>query len=281
MFLGAVALLGLAAFGLWKLFGSRGPEDLGPFLQPLLCEAVSEAVSALPREKMPPAVFIPPVRGDIRDQVRQALREELERRGLATPIDRAALGERLGGESFVGKLVKELLGGDPKLPLDLKRAGEFLKRTGLPGLLLCEAGIEDTERRGSVSVRLTVLVPPQGVACRAEAVAAVPKSFTSWRYVRSLIVGTSLGWRLVGWAVFVLLLPLVTAPLLFRALKRESNLVNALSLFTLTAVSAASLWLLLGFSGSTPAALCVGVLGFAGAGVYHYLVLEFFEDLRR
>ena len=281
-FMVSLAVLGLAGFGIWKLVphGESVP-DLGPFMQPLLEATVAEAVEAIPRAKTPNALFVLPVRGDVRDLVRKEIVSAVSERGIARIIDQASLGEKLGGEGILGGILKEVLGADPKIPVDIKKAEEFLKRCSLPGLLWAEARIVETDEEGRVELRVRILNATGEEVFDRKVVKTYGKGFFSWPYLRSRILGVSLAWRLLGWLVFVLLLPIVGSPIITKRLKRESNVTNAITLFFLTALSAVALWFLLGFSTGFWSACAVGVLGIGVAGVYHYLVADFLEDLRR
>ena len=125
----ALVVLGLAAFGVWNLIprGKRVP-DLGPFMQPLMERTVAAAVDTFPREAMPDAVFVLPLRGDVRELAHAALTAELSERGLARIIGQASLGEQLGGPGTLGTILKNLLGADPTVPIDREKAREFLER---------------------------------------------------------------------------------------------------------------------------------------------------------
>jgi hypothetical protein len=86
--------------------------------------------------------------------------------------------------------------------------------------------------------------------------------------------------RLLSWIALVALLPLVIAPLAFRGLERESNLVNVSMLVGLTAVAALAALAMLGFRVDT-AWSAAGMIGaVAVACVYNWAVLARMEDVR-
>ena len=99
--------------------------------------------------------------------VRERLREAIVLRGCTRIVDQASVGERLKGTSdgVLGRVVAELLGEDPTLPLDEVKAAAFLKEYALPGLLRAEAAVVETEREGRVSLTLQVLDQTGATVC--------------------------------------------------------------------------------------------------------------------
>jgi hypothetical protein len=275
----AVVVLALAAFGVYMLFPQgESVADLGPFMQPIVEWTAAEAVEAVPRANVPDQLLVLPFPGDIRDRVQAAVVEAVEERGLARVVDPETFKEKAASESDWGSLVKDVLGLGPELP---EKAREFLKRHALPGVLLGEAGVKETESDGSVSLRLRIYDTAGATIYDGTVKRVYKKSLFSWAYLRSRILGVSLAWRLLGWLLFLIVLPLVLSPLLMRRLKRESNVANGITLAGLTLVTAFALWLALALSSSLWAALWIGVLGVGVGGVYHYLILDFFEELRQ
>jgi hypothetical protein len=87
-------------------------------------------------------------------------------------------------------------------------------------------------------------------------------------------------WRLAGWLLFVLLLPVATAPFWLRLLDNESNADNAFALAFLTLVDAALAWGLLGFPLTrwpmlVPVAFALGI-----AAAWNFFALNLLETRR-
>lgn len=279
MFILALVVIALAAFGVWQLLpkGESVP-DLGPFMQPILEWTADEAVDAVPRQGVPDQLLVLPFPGDVRERGQAAVVAAIEDRGLSRVVDREAFKEKAAAEKDWATLFKDILGLEPKLP---DKAQEFLQRHALPGVLMGEATIAETDAEGGVTLRLRIYDTLGKLMHGGEAKRVYAKSLSSWPYLRSRILTISLAWRLLGWLLFLLLLPLVLSPILTRRLKRESNATNGVTLVTLTLVSAIVLWGGLAFSTGFWSAFCVAVLGLGVGGVYHFLIVDFLEDLRK
>lgn len=279
MFMLALVVLALAAFGVWQLLpkGESVP-DLGPFMQPILEWTVDEAVDGVPRTGVPDQLLVLPFPGDVRDRAQAAVVAAIGDRGLSRVVDQAAFKEKAAAEQDWSSLFKDILGLEPKLP---DKAQEFLQRHALPGVLMGDATITETETEGGVSLSLRIYDTLGKLVHGGEAKQVYTKSLFSWPYLRSRILDIALAWRLLGWVLLMLLVPLVLSPLLTRRLKRESNAINGVTLVGLTLATAFALWVALAFSTSLWSALCVAVLGLGVGGVYHFLIVDFLEDLRK
>ncbi len=282
VFIVALVVLALAAYGVWQLVPHGEVQaDLGTFMQPLLEETVEAAVTGFQRRAMPSALYVFDFQGEGGAIAKALVIEVIRRRGLAKIIEEVTLGEKLGGSGFLGTLAKELFGKDPTAAPVIGQAVTFVKKHELPGFLTARVAVKETEQDGSVDLRLLVFNAAQGRFHESQAQRTYAKGLFSWPYMQSQILEISVAWRLLGWLLFLIVLPIALSPLLIRRLRRESNVTNAVSIVALTVVAALTLWFALALKGGLVTALAVGVLGVGASGVYHYLILDFLEDLRR
>lgn len=91
---------------------------------------------------------------------------------------------------------------------------------------------------------------------------------------------TRAGWRLVGWLLFVILLPVCSASFWKGLLERESNLVNAVCLIVLTLIDGLLAWALMGFWLETIWLWLILVFGAVTATIYNLLILNILERNR-
>lgn len=98
--------------------------------------------------------------------------------------------------------------------------------------------------------------------------------------VTSPVAGVKWWWRMAGWLVVVLAIPVLTSGLWMGVLDRESNALNAVCLVALTALAGVLAWSLMGFSAGSFVRKFFIVTGVLFAMLYNFLVLNALERTR-
>ncbi len=238
-----------------------------------LVEAVcSRAAADLPRRESVSTLAVLGLAGDPSGIVSAELRKSI----------RAAGTYRLLDDGFLGRLLREFARNEVPVAT-LAEAVGAARRIGVDAVVFgAVPEFSVGANSGALTVELRMAERETGQAVFAH----------SYRETAGDIYGGVSGWRarmaqrpavsrILVWAAFTLLLPLVSAPLVLRLTAMESNMINLGMLLGYTAADVAFAAFLTGFRIASPWVSALLLLALAAGAFYNYRIASFIEEKSR
>jgi hypothetical protein len=265
----ALGALGSMLFGGFQFL--EAPQDtLGPMQRSLADKVCARAVQDLPKTTETRSLAVLNLGGDSGNYVTGLLRRKIAASGQYQVLD----------ESFFGKLLQEF-GKQEAAVTKLSDAVAIARQLGVDLVLFGEVpSLQSGAGTGSMKLELRMAERVSGQAVYARSFGEeVGGNLILSSYWRTRVADSSIGWRILIWVLFTLLLPIAAIPLIRRLVSEESNLANLLLLLGMTIVDMFVAILLTGFWIPTIWTAVVLILALAGSAVYNYGIASFVERL--
>jgi hypothetical protein len=238
-----------------------------------LVEAVcSRAAADLPRRESVSTLAVLELAGDPSGVVSAELKKSI----------RAAGTHRLLDDAFLGRLLREFA-GDGVPVATLAEAVGAARRIGVDAVVfgnVPEFSVGADSGALTVELRMAERETGQAVFARSyrETAGEIYGGMSGWR---ARMAQKPAGSRILVWAAFTLLLPLVSAPLVLRLTAMESNIINLGMLLGYTAADVAFAAFLTGFRIASLWVSALLLLALAAGAFYNYRIASFIEEKSR
>jgi len=270
--LGRVMIVMLAALGIYlgyRYFTSEPPpQEFNHYQEYVIDQAAGELVAAVaPARGKPRKLLLPRGRGDATGRVTYVVEQKLKDSGRAEVLEPQITEDAQESvkEWFFSAARKIIKPEEAKALAERSHADAFL--------FLTVEEFYDSPRASMLSISFQLQDGSGEEISRGQAGGKLVKSAFSLTYLRLWM------WSRSPWvAIF---LPLATYKIGYSVLAKQRNLYNALLIGAYTAVDAVGAWILLGFTLEGFATFMLFVLALLGGGVWSFLILDEFEDMRR
>ncbi len=257
------------AFEGYRVLGPDG-NDVGYMRHRLADSVCTEAAKDLPQRQGLQSLAVLDLAGDSTGVVSAALRSRIEALGTYRLLD----------ESFFRKLMKQLGKNAPVVRLE--DAVDAARKIGVDAVVFGELPqFSATADGAELRLELRMAERDSGKAIFARAYGrTIGGSRITGAYWRARLADSSRGRRIFIWALFTLLLPLITVPLIRRLTSTDSNLTNMGMLLGYTLIDTLFAFFLTGFWIPTLWTAAILLIALGASGYYNYSIMSFVEEMR-